>query len=247
VIQAAASAQKTAGEIALFLGAVEPQSHNADVRPEYPESKFESIPRAKAKEIPAAERIRSIHMEDVAGLSDSEVRTEACRCVSCGCLAVGPSDLAIALVALDARIVTSSRTLPAQSFFASTASSSTVLEPDELIKEVRIPKPPKGAQQRYLKFTLRKPIDFAIVSVASVITAKKGICSDARIALGAVAPAPVRATGAEALIKGKPINEDTAAEAAQTALAAVQPLGMNQYKVDIARALVRRSILGMPE
>jgi xanthine dehydrogenase YagS FAD-binding subunit len=65
--------------------------------------------------------------------------------------------------------------------------------------------------------------------------------------LGAVAPAPVRATGAEALIKGKPINEDTAAEAAQTALAGVQTLGMNQYKVNIARTLVKRSILGLSE
>ena len=75
-----------------------------------------NIPRAKAKEIPAAERIQSIHVEDVAGLSDSEIRKEACRCVSCGCLAVGPSDLAIALVALDASIVTTKRTLPAQAF-----------------------------------------------------------------------------------------------------------------------------------
>ena len=98
-----------------------------------------------------------------------------------------------------------------------------------------------------MKFTLRKPIDFAVVSVASIITAKNGICSDARIALGAVAPAPMRAREAELAIKGKSINEKSAAEAAQAALAAVLPLTMNQYKVDIARTLIKRSILGIPE
>jgi NADPH-dependent glutamate synthase beta subunit-like oxidoreductase len=247
VIQAMASARKAVGEIEALLGEVRQPVENAPVQPEYPGSHFDGIPRAKAGEISAAERIKSIQIEDIAGLSESELQKESCRCVSCGCLAVSPSDLAIALVALDARIVTTSRTLPAHAFFTATASNSTVLEPGELIKEVQIPKPPKGAQQRYLKFTLRKPIDFAIVSVASVITAKNGICSDARITLGAVAPAPVRATGAEALIKGRPINEDTAAEAATAALAAVQPLGMNQYKVNIAKTLVKRSILGMSE
>ena len=75
------------------------------------------------------------------------------------------------------------------------------------------------------------------MSVASIITAKNGVCSDARIALGAVAPAPMRARAAELAIKGKSINEKSAAEAAQAALAAVLPLGMNQYKVDIARDL----------
>jgi xanthine dehydrogenase YagS FAD-binding subunit len=161
-----------------------------------------------------------------------------------GCVAVGPSDLAIALVALDAKIVTSGRTLPAQEFFAATTVSTTVLQFDELIKEVQIPKPPKGARQRFLKFTLRKPIDFAIVSVASVLTVTDGVCSDARIVLGAVAPSPVRATAAEDAIKGNPISEAMAVEAAAAALASAKPLSMNRYKVDVARTLMKRSILG---
>ena len=70
--------------------------------------------------------------------------------------------------------------------------SSTVLEANELITAIQIPKPLAAARQRYEKFTLRKPIDFAVVSVASILTVDNGVCRDARIVLGAVAPEPVR-------------------------------------------------------
>jgi CO/xanthine dehydrogenase FAD-binding subunit len=201
----------------------------------------------KNPEIPAANRVESIDVEDVPGLSMAELETEARRCVSCGCLAVGPSDLAIALVALDASIVTTQRTIAAKAFFTATAECSTVLEPDELIREIQIPKPPKGARQSYRKFTLRKPLDFAIVSVASIITSQNGICSDARITLGAVAPAPWRASAAEDAIKGKPLTEAAAREAADMALDGATPLSMNAYKAEIARVLVKRSIMGIPD
>lgn len=244
VIQAVASAQNAVTEIQAFLGTEQQPVEDISFQTDYPESRFNDFPRSRAPKIPATERVKGIRMEDVAGLSDSEMEREACRCVSCGCLAVGPSDLAVALVALDAQIVTTKRTLAAQDFFNATLFNSTVLEPDELIKEVRIPRPPKKARQSYLKFTLRKPIDFAIVSVAAVIRAKDGVCSDARIVLGALAPAPARAYGAEASIRGKRIDENTATEAAWIALADARPLSMNDYKVQVARALVKRSILG---
>ena len=109
-----------------------------------------------------------------------------------GCFAVGPSDIAVALTALDAHIVTTKRSLPAQLFFKATATSSTVLQGDELIGEIQIPKLPAGARQGYEKFTLRKPIDFAEVSVALILKVSNAICKDARIVLGAVAPEPVR-------------------------------------------------------
>ncbi len=244
VIQAVASAQKAVAEIQSFLGATQQSVDDISFQTDYPECRFDDFPRSRAPKFPAAERVKSIHMEDVAGLSDSEMQKEACRCVSCGCLAVGSSDLAVALVALDARIVTTKRTLAAQDFFNATLFNSTVLEPDELIREVRILRPPKEAQQSFLKFTLRKPIDFAIVSVASVIKVKKGLCSDSRIVLGAVAPAPARAYAAEASIKGKRIDKNAATEAAWIALSEARPLSMNNYKVKIARTLVKRSILG---
>ena len=121
---------------------------------------------------------------------------------------------------------------------------STLLDPDEVVKEIQIPKPQDGAQQKYLKFTLRTPVDFAIVNVVAVITIQKGVCVDARIALGAVAPGPVRARTAEDAIIGKPIDEHYAAEAAEQAIAGAQPLSMNAYKVEIAKTLVKRAILG---
>src|SRR4030067_4139 len=166
------------------------------------------------------------------------------RCFNCGCLAVSPSDIGIVLIALDASIVTTKRTLDANSFFTASATDSTVLDPDELVTEIQIPKPPDGARQNYLKFTLRNPIDFAIVSVATVITVEKGVCIDARIALGAVAPTPVRAKKAEEVIKGRPIDQNAAAAAAEQAVAGAMPLMMNEYKIEIAKVLVKRALLG---
>ncbi len=242
VIQAVASAQKTVQEIEAYLNAGQLNTR-AYTESEYTESCFEDIPRTDIRETPAGNRIQSIAVEDAQGLSLSEIETEARRCVNCGCLAIGPSDLAIALAALDATVVTTRRTLAAQEFFAASATRSTVLGQDELVKEIRIPKPPGNSRQSYIKFTLRKPVDFALVSVASVITSKGGVCSDARIVLGAVAPSPFRARAAEAAIKGKPVDENGAAEAARFAVAEAVPLSMNAYKVEIAKALVKRSIL----
>jgi CO/xanthine dehydrogenase FAD-binding subunit len=144
---------------------------------------------------------------------------------------------------LDAKIVTTKRTVEAQDFFTASATGSTILDADELVTEIRIPAPPEGAKQNYLKFTLRDPIDFAIVSVASVITVERGTCKDARIVLGAVAPAPVRATKAEEVIKGRPIDQNSAEATAEQSVADAVPLGMNAYKVEITKALVKRAIL----
>jgi NADPH-dependent glutamate synthase beta subunit-like oxidoreductase/CO/xanthine dehydrogenase FAD-binding subunit len=247
VIQAIASAQKAVEAIEKYLnGGMLPSRENTDEL-EYAESSHENIARASIAALPAADRLRSIESEDMPGLSLSQIQMEARRCLNCGCLAVSPSDLAIALVALDASVVTGKRTLAAQEFFTAGPASSTVLAPDELIKEIIIPKPAKGARQSYLKFTLRKPLDFAVVSVASVITEKNGVCSNARIALGAVGPAPVRSTAAEEVLKGKVIGEDSAAEAARLAFAKARPLSMNAHKIQIGKTLIKRAILSMPE
>ena len=160
------------------------------------------------------------------------------------CFAVCPSDTAVALAALNARItITSSkgdRSIAVTHFFNSLGNALTV---GEMIKEVEIPKITPLAKQTFLKFTLRKPIDFAIVSVASVITTQDGICTDIRIALGAIAPGPVRLKAAEEMIIGRPINEDMASKAAKAALAGVKPLSKNAYKVEIAKILIKRAIL----
>jgi CO/xanthine dehydrogenase FAD-binding subunit len=244
VIQAIASARKAAAAIEHYLNEEAAPLHEDAAEPEYAESSYECIARATIASLPAGERLRSVDVEDVPGLSVGQVRTEARRCLSCGCLAVSPSDLAIALVALDANVVTTSRTLAAQEFFSAGPAKSTVLEKDELIKEIVIPKPAKGVRQNYLKFTLRKPLDFAVVSVACILKEKAGICSDARIVLGAVGPAPVRALAAEEALKGNAIGEEGAAEAARLAFAKAQPLSMNAYKIQIGKTLVKRAIIG---
>jgi len=243
VIQAVASARDAAKAIGSKFGSVQTSAEEERTEFGLIESYFEEIPRAQVRERPASERIKGIDVEDIPGLTLAEVEREAHRCFNCGCLAVVPSDVGIALVALGAKIVTTKRSIVAQDFFSMSADRSTVLEPDELIKEIRVPKPPAGARQKYEKFTLRKPVDFAIVSVASVVTAKDGVCKDARIVLGAVAPKPLRVKKAEDAIRGEPINETTAKEAAEQAVAGAMPLSMNDYKIAITKALVKRAIM----
>ncbi len=160
------------------------------------------------------------------------------------CFAVCPSDTAVALTALRAKIhITGqrkNRILPVEDFFTTLGN---VLEPGEMVTEIRAPRPLEKAKQTFLRFTLRKPIDFAIVSVASIITLEDGICKDASIALGAVAPVPVRALKAEGFIKGRIIDSKTAKEAAEAAVIGAKPLSMNAYKIEQTKILVQRAIM----
>jgi xanthine dehydrogenase YagS FAD-binding subunit len=160
------------------------------------------------------------------------------------CFAVCPSDIAVALAALDGRIKIESprgeRRIAVTDFFGAVGNG---LKGDEMVTEIEVPRVPGPARQTYLKFTLRSPVDFAIVSVASVITMEGPICSDARIALGAVAPGPVRARKTEEVVKGRSIDKKTAMEAADQAVAGAKPLSMNAYKIEITRRLVERAIL----
>jgi CO/xanthine dehydrogenase FAD-binding subunit len=184
-----------------------------------------------------------VDVEDIPGLSLSDIEIEAGRCFNCGCLAVNPSDIGIVLTALEASIVTTKRTVDAQTFFTADATKSTLLDPDEIVTEIQVPKPLDKARQTFLKFTLRKPIDFGSVSVASVIHVEGEVCKAASIVLGAVAPKPIRAMGAEQAIKGKVINATTAQEAAEAAVAGARPLSMNAYRVEITKTLIRRAII----
>jgi NADPH-dependent glutamate synthase beta subunit-like oxidoreductase len=243
VIQAVASAREAVEAMEAFLSGAETALVEKEAGHVFTDSLLNTTARLEVNIRPAAERIKGIDQEDVPDAAMSEIQTEAHRCFNCGCLAVGPSDVAIALVALDGSIVTTKRTVRAEDFFTANAGCSTILEKDELIKEIRIPKPRAGARQSYDKFTLRKPIDFALVSVASVLTVDGGVCKDARVVLGAVAPEPLRAREAEEVLKGKPISERVALEAAQAAVTGVIPLAMNDYKVEITKTLVKRAIL----
>ncbi|MBW1788028.1 MAG: xanthine dehydrogenase family protein subunit M [Deltaproteobacteria bacterium] len=161
------------------------------------------------------------------------------------CFAVCPSDTAVALAALNAQIIIADvkgeRKVAVTEFYHPIGNE---LQNTEMVKAIEIPDIPGETRQAFLKFTLRESIDFAIVSVASIIAVENGICTDARIALGAVAPSPIRAKTAEKLIVGQPIDKDLAHEAARLALEKARPLSRNAYKVEIAQTLVERAILG---
>jgi xanthine dehydrogenase YagS FAD-binding subunit len=171
-----------------------------------------------------------------------------------GCVAVNPSDTAPALVALDAKIVTSKRTIDAEKFWAVKIPSSTVLDPDEIVTQIQIPVPPAGVKSAFVKFALRTSIDFPIVNCAAAIGS-----GHARICLNAVHNLPYRATKAEDSIRGKTIDV-AGAEAAATAgvqeatplpyRPAVQSVGVaspappyGNWKIQVAKTMVKRAIL----
>jgi xanthine dehydrogenase YagS FAD-binding subunit len=154
------------------------------------------------------------------------------------CFAVHPSDTAPALIALDATIVTTKRQIKAEEFWTVRYPESTVLTPGEIVTAIHVPAPPAGAKSAFLKFAIRKSIDFPIVNCAVLVGG-----GAPRIALNAVAPKPYRATKAEAAIAGKAINEETAEAAGAAAVEDAKPTSTNKYKVQIARTLVKRALL----
>ncbi|MGE5843028.1 MAG: FAD binding domain-containing protein [Deltaproteobacteria bacterium] len=160
-----------------------------------------------------------------------------------GCVAVHPSDTAPALIALDASIRTTKRTVKAENFFQVGVTKTTVLEYDEMVTEIQIPAPPKGARSAFLKFALRKSIDFPIVNCAVLVASSKGRVERARICLNAVYVTPYRATKAEEVMIGKVLNETNAEAAGSAATEGAKPLKDNRYMVQIAKALVKRAIL----
>ena len=166
-----------------------------------------------------------------------------------GCFAVCPSDVAVALVALKAEIKTSSRNIAAADFFttkmAPNGEGINVLNADEIVTEIQIPTPAAGTKSTYRKFAFRKAIDFPVVSVAAVVTLNGNNASNASIVLGGVYGIPRRATGAETAINGGAINTERATAAGDAAIAGNFPLSQNQYKVQIVKTMVRRTLTSL--
>jgi len=156
------------------------------------------------------------------------------------CFAVNPSDTAPALAALDAKIRTNRRLIPAENFWDVAIPGSTVLAADEIVSEIEIPAPANGVKSAFIKFAIRKSIDFPIVNCAAVIGQ-----GEARICLNAVFNTPRRATEAEEAIKGRSITEEIAEAAGDAAIksAMVLPGDRNKWKIQIAKTMVKRTIL----
>jgi xanthine dehydrogenase YagS FAD-binding subunit len=160
-----------------------------------------------------------------------------------GCFAVHPSDTAPALNALDARIVTTRRTIGIDDFFKVGVSATTVLDMDEVVTEIQVPEADKNSKSAFLKFALRKSIDFPIVNCAAMIGSKDGRIAAVRICLNAVYVVPLRATAAENALLNQPLNEPGAGAAADLAVSGAKPMSHNGYMVRIARTLIKRTVL----
>ncbi len=171
------------------------------------------------------------------------VRYHAILGASPHCVAVHPSDMAVAMCALDAQVVVQSgdgeRRIPVDEFYrlpGDEPERDTVLGHGELITAVELPAPPAGAASDYRKVRDRASYAFALVSVAAELTFTSTFqIGSARIALGGVAHKPWRARRAEQVLTGDQPSAETFAAAADAELKLAEPLPGNEFKVELAR------------
>lgn len=160
------------------------------------------------------------------------------------CVATHPSDMAVALAALDAVVTVEGpdgqRDIPLVDFHVlpgSTPQIETVLSAGELVTAVTLPPVVEG-RSRYRKVRDRASYAFALISVAALLDVQDGAVKDVRLALGGVAHKPWRANHAEATLTGAPANEAAFLAAARAELAAAQPLRDNAFKIELAERVI---------
>jgi xanthine dehydrogenase YagS FAD-binding subunit len=158
------------------------------------------------------------------------------------CIATNPSDMNVAMAALEATIHVrgpkGERSIPIGDFHmlpGNTPHRETVLEPGDLITHVTLPPPAPGNRSLYLKLRDRASYEFALASAAVVITAANGKISRARIALGGVGTKPWRSIDAENELKNQPATEAVFRKAAEAALRGAKPQSQNGFKVELAK------------
>ena len=164
------------------------------------------------------------------------------------CNAVPSADTAPALLTTQAKLKLISqkgeRTVNIEDFF--TGPNETVLSDGEILQEIQVPNLPPNSKGRYLKLAPRRSMDLAIVGVAVVVVPEDGICKDIRIALGAVAPTPIRVKKAEDTLKGQGFNDEVIERAAQIAAEESHPIDDHrasaEYRRDMVKVLTRRAI-----
>ena len=158
------------------------------------------------------------------------------------CIATNPSDMCVAMAALEATIhvhgAKGSRAIPIGEFHllpGTTPNRETVLEPGDLITHVTLPPPIAGSKQIYLKLRDRASYEFALASAAVVITVASGNVTKARIALGGVGTKPWRSPEAEAALVGKPADIAIFRRSAKAAMRHAQPQSENGFKIELAK------------
>jgi xanthine dehydrogenase YagS FAD-binding subunit len=209
------------------------------------------------------QRTRCSYFHDLAGACNKRQEGSGCDALggenrlsavlgwSGACIATHPSDLCVALVALDAVVEiegrSGSRKISLEEIHrlpGNTPANETALQPGDLVVAVWLP-PAAAAfssHARYVKLRERTSFAFALVSAAAAMRLADGIVTEARIALGGVAAKPWRARAAEAMLLGKPANLAAFGAAGETALCDARPSGDNAFKIELARRMVVRAL-----
>ncbi len=210
------------------------------------------------------QRTRCLYFQDVAKPCNKRIPGSGCSAregyqrdsailgASEACIATHPSDMAVALAALDAIVRVlgpqGERTIPLVDFYrlpGEEPQRDTVLEHSELITAVDLPPLPGALRSHYRKVRDRASYAFALVSVAAALDVADGVVRDVRIALGGVAHVPWRAARAEAALRGAPATGEVFGRAADAELANAQPLPGNAFKVPLARNALVRTLLDL--
>lgn len=154
------------------------------------------------------------------------------------CNAVPSADSAPALLCLEARVLCAGprgeRVVELNRFF--TGPGKTVLEPDELVKEIHVP--PAEGRGVYIKLSPRSRMDLAVVGVAALAETRDAAFSKVRVGLGAVAPAPIRAGRCETFLEGRPVSDEVIAEAAKIAADESRPIDDHRASAEYRRLMV---------
>jgi xanthine dehydrogenase YagS FAD-binding subunit len=165
------------------------------------------------------------------------------------CIATYPGDFGQALIALDATVDLISphgaRTIPFAKLHrqpGDTPDQETILRPGELIVSFTVPAGPWTRRSLYLKVRDRQSYEFALASAAIALDLADGTVREARIALGGVATVPWRAANAEAALRGKTIDDQTAMAAAEAAFAGARGRGHNDFKIELGKRTLRRAL-----
>jgi xanthine dehydrogenase YagS FAD-binding subunit len=167
------------------------------------------------------------------------------------CPAVAPSSAAVALLGLDASVELVSakkgkRVVAIKDLYVqpdANPTKFTVVEPDELLTAVIIPKPAPGTRSAYQKYGEKESFDWAIADAGVVLEMDGNICRRAIVTMGAASPVVRRSAQAEAELTGKPVTEATARAAGKAAMQGASPLSMNAYKVDLFPVAIYRTVL----
>jgi xanthine dehydrogenase YagS FAD-binding subunit len=176
-------------------------------------------------------------------------RTLAILGASEHCIATNPSDMCVALAALEATVHIQGPNGPRAVAFGdfhllpgNTPHRETVLEPGDLITHVTLPPPTAGSKQVYLKLRDRASYEFALASAAVVLTIASGNITRARVALGGVGTKPWRLPEAEAALAGKPANNSTFRQAAEAGLRDAKPQSENKFKIELAKRCLTHAL-----